>query len=296
MATDTKAIRQKIKSIGNIKKITKTMEMVSVAKMKKSTEGNNRNKAYAKFMLELISHIAKDENISHPLMAENPGAEKELIVVISSNKGLAGAYNSNISKALLNLVKNSKSEIECITVGKQSEKSARRSKLAVVASFINFSEKTTSEEMLLLRDILVSKFKSGLYKKVSILYTEWKSATNYKPYLQQLLPLNEKLYRNFLLEEESVEQKEDPFREYKFEPDAQSVLNQVIPQVLASAVYHAFLEANASEHSARMFAMKNASDNATEILSSLTLFYNQARQAAITQEISEIVGGASALS
>jgi F-type H+-transporting ATPase subunit gamma len=267
------------------------MEMVSVAKMKKSTDVNSKNKAYAKFILELMSHIGKDETISNPLMNESTGG-KELVVVISSNKGLAGSYNTNISKALTQYKKASGADIDCVTIGKQSEKSARRNKLPIIASFVSFSEKTTSEELLPIRDILVSKFLEGGYKKVSILYTEWKSATNYKPYLQQILPVNTKLYKNFLLEDEPLD-REDTLKEYKFEPDMQSVLDQVIPQVLMSAIYHAYLEANASEHSARMFAMKNASDNANDILSNLTLFYNQARQAAITQEISEIVGGAS---
>lgn len=294
MATDTKAIRQKMKSIGNIKKITKTMEMVSVAKMKKTTQVASRGKSYAKFMANLLSHIVASNTTSHPLMThQKKPSGKELLVVISSNKGLAGSYNTNISKALTEYKRKTGGNIDCITLGKQSEKSARRNKLNVVASFIDFSEKSSSDEFLVLRDMIISKFLAGEYDKVSVLYTEWKSAASYRPFLQQLVPIVPESYRNFLLEEDSERPKQD-LREYKFEPDMQSVLDQLVPQALALALYHAFVEAQASEHSARMFAMKNANDNAGEILSDLTLFYNQARQAAITQEISEIVGGASA--
>ena len=294
MATDTKAIRQKMKSIGNIKKITKTMEMVSVAKMKKSTQTAGRGKAYAKLLADLMSHIALSGNTSHALMTpKEKSSNKEILIVISSNKGLAGSYNTNISKALAEYKKKSGKEIDCITIGKQSEKSARRNKLNVVASFIDFSEKSSSDEFLVLRNMIIEKFMNEDYDKVSVLYTEWKSAVSYRPYLQQLIPISADSYRNFLLEEDAGKPRQD-MREYKFEPNMQSVLDQLVPQAVALALYHSFLEAQASEHSARMFAMKNANDNAGEILSDLTLFYNQARQAAITQEISEIVGGASA--
>jgi F-type H+-transporting ATPase subunit gamma len=298
---DTKAIRQKMKSIGNIKKITKTMEMVSVAKMKKSTETNSRGKAYATHMMDLLSHIAIQRNLSHPLLGPTEDEEKrkvtmkELVIVISSNKGLAGSYNTNISKALLEYKKKSDSTVDTITIGKQSEKSARRHGLNIVASFVTFSEKTSSDEFLSIRDMIIEKFKAGDYDKVSVLYTEWKSAMSYKPFMMQLIPIVPNLYSNFLLDtgvEDATPSKD--MREYKFEPDMQSILDQLVPQSVALAVFHAFQEAQASEHSARMFAMKNANDNAGEILSDLTLYYNQARQAAITQEISEIVGGASA--
>lgn len=294
MGSDQKAIRQKMKSIGNIKKITKTMEMVSVAKMKRSTQSASRGKAYARSIADLMAHIADQPGITHPLMVRGSTSyHKELLIVISSNKGLAGSYNSNISKALFEHKKKFAGEIDCITIGKQSEKSARRNGLNIIASFVNFSEKTSSDAFLVLRDMVILKFLKEGYDTVSVLYTEWKSSVSYKPYLQQILPIVPGSYRNFLLEEESTLAPGD-MREYTFEPDMQGVLDQLVPQAVALALYHAFQEAQASEHSARMFAMKNANDNAGEILDDLTLFYNQARQAAITQEISEIVGGASA--
>ena len=290
-----------MKSIGNIKKITKTMEMVSVAKMKKSTEMNTRGKAYSKYMIELMSHIAKQPSIEHPLFASKSKVSRsststqELVVVISSNKGLAGSYNTNISKALSEYKKKSVGKVDTVTIGKQSEKSARRHGLNIIASFVGFSEKTSSDEFLVIRDMITQKFTAGDYHKVSVLYTEWKSAMSYKPFMMQLIPIVPNLYSNFLLDTDVGSSTSGiSLREYTFEPGMQSILDQLVPQAVALALYHAFVESSASEHSARMFAMKNANDNAGEILSDLTLFYNQARQAAITQEISEIVGGASA--
>ena len=284
------------------------MEMVSVAKMKKSTDMANRGRAYARFTLDLLSHISSMQGITHPLLEvkEKP-SNKELVIAISSNKGLAGAYNTNISKALAEYKKKTSNKIDTLTIGKQSEKSARRSNLDIIASFIHFSEKSSSDEFLVIRDMVIEKFMSGDYDKVSVLYTEWKSATTYKPFLIQILPIVPSIYQNHLFEDELVPHQAQSarpddsgrsggdFREYKFEPDEKSVLEQVVPQAVALALYPSFVESLASEHSARMFAMKNANDNAGEILDNLTLFYNQARQAAITQEISEIVGGAAAV-
>ncbi|MDQ5883561.1 MAG: F-type H+-transporting ATPase subunit gamma [Patescibacteria group bacterium] len=297
MGLATKAIKQKIKSVNNIKKITKTMEMVSVSKMKKTTERVTRGRAYSRYALELLHHIAGEDHISHPFLEERQTG-KVLVVVISSNKGLAGAYNINISKSLGKYKSSTKNEIDCITVGKQSEKSARRNGLNIVASFIEFSEKSTSEEFLIIRDIIVAEFKTGKYEAVKVLYTEFKTSTSYKPFLMQVLPVKEEIYKDLLLSDDSKQEKsakKNKFSQYTFEPSEGEVLDTVIRQLLEQAIFHTFLESLASEHSSRMFAMKNANDSANTMVSELTLYYNRVRQGAITQEIAEIVGGASAM-
>lgn len=292
MGLATKAIKQKIKSVGNIRKITKTMEMVSVSKMKKTTDRVLAGRPYSRYALELLHRIAIEDHITHPLL-ETIQAEKVLVVVISSSKGLAGAYNANISKALAKFKTTSPKPIECITIGKQSEKSARRNGLPILASFIDFSEKSTSEEFLVIRDTVVKEFLSGSYESVYVLFTEFKTSTSYKPFLMQLLPIREEIYKDLLLgTDEAVTYKPSM---YSFEPSENDVLNAVTTQLLEQALFHSFLESLASEHSSRMFAMKNANDNAKEILDDLTLYYNQIRQGAITQEIAEIVGGAMAM-
>ncbi|MEZ4103508.1 MAG: ATP synthase F1 subunit gamma [Candidatus Paceibacterota bacterium] len=298
MGLATKAIKQKIKSVNNIKKITKTMEMVSVSKMKKTTDRVTRGRAYSRYALELLHHIAGEKHISHPFLEKNK-TEKTLVIVISSNKGLAGAYNVNISKSLAKYKASTKNTIDCITIGKQSEKSARRNGLEIVASFIEFSEKSTSEEFLAIRDIIISEFKSGKYESIKILYTEFKSSTSYKPFLMQILPVKEEIYRDLLLPDTEENTKHDEKKKlslYTFEPSEAEILDTVIKQLLEQAIFHTFLESLASEHSSRMFAMKNANDSANTMVSELTLYYNRVRQGAITQEIAEIVGGAAAMS
>jgi F-type H+-transporting ATPase subunit gamma len=298
MGVSGKAIKQKIKSVGNIKKITKTMEMVSVSKMKKATENVYRGRAYSRYALELLSNLASAQDITHPLLENKEEKRnligKELILVISSNKGLAGSYNTNISKALSSYKNSIGGKIDVVAVGKFSEKAARRNSLNIVASFVDFSEKTNSFEFIAVRDVLVKLFLEENYDRVSILFTELKSSISYRPYLMQLVPVVPEIYRNLLLEQEK-EIKTDTLKLYKFEPDKEKILNEIIPQIIGAGIYHSFLESVSSEHSARMFAMKNAGDNAKSILEDLTLYYNQARQAAITQEISEIVGGAAAV-
>jgi F-type H+-transporting ATPase subunit gamma len=297
MGLATKAIKQKIKSVNNIKKITKTMEMVSVSKMKKTTERVVRGRAYSRYALELLHHIAGEDHISHPFLEEK-ATSKVLVLVISSNKGLAGSYNVNISKALAKYKASTTNEIECITIGKQSEKSARRNGLPIVASFIDFSEKSTSEEFLIIRDTLIKEFESGKYEAVKVLFTEFKSASSYKPFLMQVLPVKEEIYKDLLLPESgenSEYNKSKKFSSYTFEPSEKEVLDTVIKQLLEQAIFHTFLESLASEHSSRMFAMKNANDSAKSMVSELTLYYNRVRQGAITQEIAEIVGGAEAM-
>jgi F-type H+-transporting ATPase subunit gamma len=293
MGLQTKAIKQKIKSVGNIKKITKTMEMVSVSKMKKTTERVVKGRPYSRYALELLSHIAGEKGVSHPFL-EDKKTGKSLVVIISSNKGLAGAYNINISKALSKFKSFSQKEIDCITIGKQSEKSARRNGLNIIASFIDFSEKSGSEEFLAIRDTIVKEFTTGEYETVKILYTEFKSASSYKPFLIKILPVKEEIYKDLLLPEigeNSEYNKSKQLSLYTFEPSETEILDMVIKQLLEQVLYHTFLESLASEHSSRMFAMKSASDSAKNMVDDLTLYHNQVRQAAITQEIAEIVGG-----
>ncbi len=296
MGLQTKAIKQKIKSVKNIGKITKTMEMVSVSKMKKTTERVVSGRSYSKYALELLHNIATERHVTHPLL-EKRDSGKVLVVVISSNKGLAGSYNLNIVKALSSY-KNLREgkQIDCLTIGKQSEKAARVNGLNIIASFHNFSEKSTSEDFLAVRDVVLKEFTENGYEAVKVIFTEFKSATSYKPFIMQLLPVKEGIYKDILLQNQNGETStEKKFSMYLFEPSESEVLDSVIRQLLEQALFNMFLEAQASEHSARMFAMKNANDNASEMMDSLTLLYNQVRQGAITQEISEIVGGAAAM-
>lgn len=296
MATG-KEIKLKIRTVSNIKKITKTMEMVSVSKMKKMVARATASKEYAVKALQLLANLSLERDVSHPLLETGKG-DKNLIVVYASNKGLCGGYNANISKKLHEISKNTKREIEVITIGKQAERAARRSNIPIVASFVDFNEKTGSDQFLLLKKTILDLVATDQYHEVWMLYTEFQSAVSYLPVNYKILPPDINNLKHFFLDKDREERfgyKLKSLSRYKFEPSEQEILSKIIPEILHACVYYAHLESQASEHSARMFAMKNASDNAGNLVEDLTLEYNKARQAAITQEISEIVGGAEAL-
>jgi F-type H+-transporting ATPase subunit gamma len=300
MALAQKAIKQKIKSVGNIKKITKTMEMVSVSKMRRAVDKALSSRAYSHYALELLVNLSKDQNIFHPLMTAGK-SNKELIIVITSNKGLCGGYHTNLFKALNLYMKKEESrgrELKAITVGKYGERICKKLDIPLFASFITFSEYSTIEQTQELSNLVSKEFIEGDYRSVKILYTEFLKSTAYKPVLRELFPLSAETVKN-VVEVISETDKEivnaESLVDYKFEPDIDTILQSILPNLVDIVVYQTLAEAFASEHSARMFAMKNAGDSATTILDALTLSYNHARQDGITKELSEIVAGAEAL-
>jgi F-type H+-transporting ATPase subunit gamma len=300
MAIQTKAIKQKMKSIGSIKKITKTMEMVSVSKMKKAVSNSLSSRLYARYALELLVTLSKERNASHPLLEEGKG-DKKLLIIVASNKGLCGGYNVNISKSVSKFkTQNKDTEIDCITIGKQSERIAKRNKLNIIASITEFGENIELEEINILTKIVIKEFVTlKNYKNVSIAYTQFVKQLDYRPNIREIIPVSSKTTRN-IIEEIDFGSKEERFEKksmalYLFEPNEERILSKVIPDLLKAIFFQVMLEAQASEHSSRMVAMKNATDNAGELLDDLNLTYNRARQAGITQEVAEIIGGAEAL-
>lgn len=299
MAIQTKSIKQKMKSVGSIKKITKTMEMVSVSKMKRSVLASLSSRAYSRYALELLVTLSKERNISHPLLKNGPG-DKSLIIIVASNKGLCGGYNVNISKAISKLKNESPYNIECVTIGKQAEKIANRNKIKIIASLNEFGEIITTKEIDLLKKILIKEFlEEKNYKNILIAYTQFIKQLDYKPQIIELIPVSPKTTRNILEETEEGRETERFDKKgmalYLFEPSEERVLEKVIPDLLSATLMQIMQESQASEQSSRMVAMKNATDNAGELLNELSLTYNRARQASITQEVAEIIGGAEAL-
>jgi len=300
MPLQTKAIKQKIKSVGNIKKITKTMEMVSVSKMRRAVDKALSSRAYSHYALELLVNLSKDKNISHPLMSTGK-SNKELVIIITSNKGLCGGYHTNLFKAFNAYLKSESAknkEIKAVTIGKYGEKICKKLEIPLFASFNTFSEYSTIEQTQELSNLVSKEFIEGNYRSVKILYTEFLKSTTYKPVLRELFPLSAETVKN-IVEDISETDKEilntESLIDYKFEPDVDTILQSILPNLVDIVVYQTLAEAFASEHSARMFAMKNAGDSATTILDALTLSYNHARQDGITKELSEIVAGAEAL-
>lgn len=296
MATDTKTIKQKIKSVKNIGKITKAMEMISVSKMKKSVARRLASSVFARNSLALLETLHVHKKLSHPYL-ENREGKKVLMVVVASNKGLCGGYNMNVSKQVTLFVQeNPQLDIEVIAVGKQAQKIAFRNNLEIVASFTEFNDELHAEDIRSLMQTVFELYdQNPEYLAVHVAYTEFVSSLSFNPKTMALIPLSIKTSKETLDISSTDNLVQEFIFQYQFEPTEQEVLDVVVPSLLTTVIYQLLLESFASEHSSRVVAMRSASDNAGEMLEDLKINYNRARQAGITQEIAEIVGGSSAM-
>ena len=299
MALQAKAIKQKMRSVGNIKKITRTMETISVSKMKRAVSEAQASKKYAFAVFDLLSYISRENGLKKSSYLFNKKKEgTKLIVVMSSDKGLCGAYNMNIYKKLVAFRGKYGDDIECITVGRHSEHMANKLGIKIIASFVRVSERNSEEQMRALAKIAILNFKEKSHESVFVLYTDFIKASRFEPIIREILPLNEKMAYDVLTESGFPEKngfKRENFSSYIFEPNESFILETILPRLVESIFEQCFLEAAASEHSSRMFAMKAASDSASYMFDSLNISYNYARQDAITRELSEIVGGSGAM-
>jgi len=285
-----------MKSVQNIGKITKAMEMISVSKMKKSVQKRLASQIFADRSFELLENLHIHKNISHPHLESRKG-NKVLMVIIASNKGLCGGYNMNVSKQVTRFIaSHADTTVDAIVVGRQSEKIARRNNINVIASFNELSDYYTSSEIRSVLNTIIETYDNNDdYRQVVIAYTQFVSSLSFEAKITPFIPLQVDVAQKLARIESSTNNKRK-FALYSFEPDEQSVLDAAVPAVLMTVIYQLLLESLASEHSARVVAMRNASDNAGEMYDELKLNFNRARQAAITQEISEIVGGSAAVS
>lgn len=275
------AIKRRIRSVGKIEQITKAMEKVAASKMRRAQEAALRSRPYAHSAREALARLVlltspKD----HPLFHQRT-MTKRLLILFSSDRGLAGAYNSNIAKLLLETLKD-EIKTDVIVIGqKGAQFVSKLGKLVeVVGVYTNWPTTPTSQDVRPLVDTAIAQFTGKTVDSVELLYTDFVSSLRQVAVRRPLLPINQ-------VEKGSIE--------VMFEPSPAAVLNFIVPRLIEVQVYQASLEAIASEQSMRMLAMKNASDNAEELVDDLTLTYNGARQGAITQELAEITAGAEAL-
>ncbi|MDO8626373.1 MAG: ATP synthase F1 subunit gamma [Candidatus Magasanikbacteria bacterium] len=306
MAVNTKIIKRRIKSIGSTKKITKAMEMISAVKMRRAVHNVLASRDYARLAAAMLKAVAKVSKIEeHPLLVERK-IKRVGVVLVTSNRGLAGGFNSRLLQAVHNFIKsltidNSPLEAEVILAGKRGKKIYHRYGHAVAAEFTKLDLTTKVEEILPMARTIISDYLSGRYDKIVLAYTDYVSAIAQEPRIVPLLPLVDlKVIARIgkVVSSESapeINNGDTKPLEYLFEPDPKDVLAVLLPRLIESQIYQAVLESDASEHSARMLAMKNASDAARDMIKELQYNFNKARQAAITQEIAEIVGGAAAL-
>lgn len=274
-------IRRRIRSIKSTKQITKAMEMVSAAKMRRAQGAALAARTYSRLAWDLLTRVAGKANPElHRLVRRPQQAERAAILLITSNRGLIGGFNNNIISAALERTGVFR-EPHFITLGKKGRDAAAKRGLGIVADFPKLDVVADVAEILPLARMLVDDFVSEKYDQVVMVYGDFISTLQQKPKVQELLP--------FVRPESATE------IDYLFEPTPDEVLEVLLPRLVTIQVYQALLETNAAEHSARMVTMKNASDAASDLVSELTLDYNRIRQAAITKEISEIVAGSLAI-
>lgn len=288
MAVQTKAIKRRIKSVTNTRKITKAMELVAASKMRKAVNSVLMSRPYSKLAWETVQSISKKVDTSrHPLLRESDETVNVLVLLVSSDRGLAGGYNTNIIKMVLREIRRlgESVRIQTICIGKRGADAMRRTDTNILANFTEITNNTKFEEVLPIGRMVIDEFSSGRFDKVLLVYTDFVSAISQKPLIIELLPFG--IDDSHRLQPISGE--------YTFEPSPTDVLDKMLPRLVETMVYQAVLEAAASEHSSRMMAMRSASDNAEEMIDDLTFTFNQARQAGITQEIAEISSGKAAL-
>jgi F-type H+-transporting ATPase subunit gamma len=283
-----KEITGKIKSVENTKKVTSALEMVSASKIRKSQDLMSASRPYARMMKRVIGHLGKaNPEFRHPFTVEHERNDRIGYIVVSTDRGLCGGLNSNLFKQIINRIAEQQengAEVSLVTLGRKASGFFRRIKVDIAAHASGLGEKPQIEDLIGLIKVMLDAYREARIDRVYIAYNDFINTMSQQPTITQLLPLPE-------TEDEAVRDIWD----YLYEPDAETLLDLVLVRYIEALVYQAVLENIASEHAARMVAMKNATENAGELIDELKLAYNKARQAAITQEISEIVGGAAAV-
>lgn len=285
-----KEIKRRISSFKNTKKITKAMELVAASKMRKSVSLTLSSRPYANYAEEIIADVIAKTPVlleEHPLLKKHV-ATKTLIVVVTSNRGQCGAYNAQILRQMLQIVKsNPDKEYDFVVVGKKGEAALRRLGFSIVASFTHLPESISYSDTLPIANFVLNEFERGSYKEVVMLSTDFVSALLQKPHVKKILPFDIT---------ESKQESVHPAQTFTFEPNISFIFNTLIHKIFRIEIFQMILESVASEQSSRMVAMKNATDAAGDMISDLTLVYNKARQASITKEISEISAGMASVS
>jgi F-type H+-transporting ATPase subunit gamma len=316
MPSNTRAINSRLKSIKNTRKITKAMELVAGAKMRKAVQMTVDSRNYSKNIKKIVDDILPLVNQkSHPLLYGRKEAKSSILIVSASDRGLCGSFNAQLIKYCKEFLSTRQEPVRIITVGKKSEAPMRRLNYQIMASFESISNAPSFERSQTAGKLVYDEFLHNHADRVFLAYSDFRSTISQVPTIVQLLPIIPEDELNIEIDTEDTE--EDPREkmtdsellaydrkkaakhpldyEVVFEPSPRHVLDQMLPRLIDTRLYQAMLESTASEHSARMMAMRSATDSAGEMIDSLTLTFNRARQAGITAEISEISAGKAAL-
>jgi F-type H+-transporting ATPase subunit gamma len=298
-----KAIKNKIRSVNKTRKVTKAMEAVSAVKMRKNQERALAGRPYARAALSILSRVSGSaEAQSHDLVVPRVQVKRVALLVVSSDKGLCGGLNTALFKRAHQLIKErgwNKNDIALFAIGRKASEHFTARDFHLLASYPTPEASTTLADVDQIAERVIKAFRAGDFDEVHIVYTNFKSTFEQEPSARQLLPVS---FASVAETVAGIVPDKGKYAEiaqdtgvapvsYVVEPSPESVFDALIPSLVTIELYHAFLESAASEHSARMVAMKNASDKAGEVSRSLTLKFNKARQSIITREVSEIVGG-----
>ncbi|WP_140909420.1 F0F1 ATP synthase subunit gamma [Cognatiluteimonas lumbrici] len=281
-------IKTKIKSVQNTRKVTRALEMVSASKIRKAQDRMKASRPYARAMKQVIGHLAQaNSEYQHPYLVQRAETKRVGYIIVSSDRGLAGGLNNNLFRKLLVEIRKWHEQgvgVDVVTIGQKASVFFRRIKVDMLASVTHLGDQPRLEQLVGVVKVMLDGYSEGKLDRVFLSYNDFVNTMTQRAAFDQLLPLP--------ADDQPVSTHD---WDYLYEPDAESVLDDVLTRYVESLVYQAVLENVASEHAARMVAMKAASDNANKLIDTLNLVYNKARQAAITQEISEIVGGAAAV-
>lgn len=292
---NVREVRLRIRSVKNIAQVTRALQAVSASKVRKAMQAMMQTRPYAAKAWQVLTHIAGQpgREVMHPLLTPRFEDRNELVVLISGDRGLAGAYNTNIVRFTLQRFDSSSLPVSYITVGRKGRDMMLRRRKSVLAEFSNLPAAPSFADVSAIGRLAVDEFLSGSVDRVYLVYTDFVNMVKQIPTIKQLLPLE------VATGDERVDafhpESQGPTATYIYEPGEAEILDEIVPRFTALQVYQAVMESLASEHAARMVAMKNATDSATELASALQLEYNKVRQQGITNEMLDIVGGAEAL-
>ena len=276
-------LRRRIRDVGKIKQITRAMQFVAASKLKRAQEATLAARPYAEKLDEVLADLASVlSGEDHPLLVRREGG-KRLIVLITTDRGLAGALNTNTIRFAAQQITEHPGDLTVVTVGRKGRDAMRRARVPLEAHFEGFGDRPSFADVLPLARLITDDYLAGTYSRVDIVYSLFVSTLTQRSSMVELLPVTPPA------DTEGI-----PGNQFIFEPSASAVLEQLVPRYVATRIFQAVLESKASEESSRMVAMKNATENAEELIEDLTLAYNKVRQSNITREMIEIASGAQA--
>ena len=292
---NTREVRVRIKSVQNIAQVTQALQAVSASKVRKSMQAMYDTRPYASKAWQVLTHIAAQpgRDTLHPLLTTRADIKNVLVVMISGDRGLAGAYNTNIVRFTLQHFNDYQVPVSYITVGRKGREMLLRRRKTILAEFSNLPAAPTFVDVSAIGRLAVDEFLEGHYDEVFLVYSDFINLVRQEPAIKKLLPLEVETGTERVEDYARVEKK--LAASYIYEPGQTQILDEIVPRFTSLQVYQSIMESLASEHAARMVAMKNATDSATALGDALQLEYNQVRQQSITSEMLDIAGGAEAL-